>query len=88
MLFQYSPSLLSPYFTLGKGKKLFQDQERLIIKHVFYSKASQREIIELTKIPQQTVSRVVKSLFDKDVFTQEHKSSDGSRGSTWLQLTV
>lgn len=86
MLFQYSPSLLSPYFTLGKGKKLFQDQERLIIKHVFYSKASQREIIELTKIPQQTVSRVVKSLFDKDVFTQEHKSSDGSRGQPGYNL--
>ena len=86
MLSQYTPKLLSSYFSLGKGQKLFQEQERLIIKHAFFSNVSQREIIELTKIPQQTVSRVVKSLLERQVLVQQHKPLDGSRGQPGYNL--
>jgi len=83
----YTPSLLTPYFTLGKGKKLFQEQERLIINSTFFKASTQREIIEETKIPQQTISRIVKSLLDRSVLIQTSKESSGERGQPgfWLE---
>ncbi len=80
MLSFYHHSLLSPDFELGKGNKLFQDQERLVINHVFFASPNQKEIVELTKIPQQTISRIVKSLVEKKVFIQSSRESTGSRG--------
>lgn len=80
MLSSFERSLLSPNFRLGKGKKLFQEQERLVIKHAFFSSATQRDIIDQTKIPQQTISRIVKSLLERKVLQQISRESDGSRG--------
>ncbi len=80
MLSSFEHSLLSSKFKLGKGNKLFQDQERLVIKHAFFTSDTQRQIIDKTRIPQQTVSRIVKSLLDKEVLKQATKISTGSRG--------
>lgn len=80
MLSSFEHSLLSSKFKLGKGNKLFQDQERLVIKHAFFSSATQRQIIDKTRIPQQTISRIVKSLLEKEVLKQGTKLSTGSRG--------
>jgi len=83
----YTPSLLTPYFTLGKGDKIFQDQERLITKSAFFKASTQREIIDETKIPQQTMSRIVKSLLDRNVLLQTSRESIGGRGQPgfWLE---
>lgn len=80
MLSSFEHSLLSSKFKLGKGNKLFQDQERLVLKHAFFSSATQRQIIDKTRIPQQTISRIVKSLLEKEVLKQASKISTGSRG--------
>lgn len=83
----FEHSLLTPYFALGKGKKLFQEQERRIINMAFYGPATQREIIQETKIPQQTMSRLVKSLLERQVLLQTTRESSGSRGQPgfWLE---
>lgn len=80
MLASFEHSLLSSKFKLGKGNKLFQEQERLVIKHAFFSSATQRQIVDKTRIPQQTISRIVKSLLEKKVLKQGTKLSTGSRG--------
>ena len=79
--------LLTSYFSLGKGKKLFQEQERLIINSAFYKASTQREIIDNTKIPQQTISRLVKSLLERNVLSQSSRASSGGRGQPgfWLE---
>jgi predicted NBD/HSP70 family sugar kinase len=82
----FKHTLLTPNFSLGKGKKLFQDQERLIINLAFYHAASQREIVTKTKIPQQTISRLVKSLLDRNAICQTSKAPSGSRGQPGYYL--
>jgi predicted NBD/HSP70 family sugar kinase len=63
--------LLRSGFTLGKGEKLFQDIERDIIRVVFWEKmVTQSRIVCSTKIPQQTVSRLLKSLTQQQVLIQ------------------
>lgn len=74
-------------FALGKGDKLFQDSERDILKLVFWShNISQRSIVNTTKIPQQTVSRLVKNLLDKEVLYQTDRISSTSRGNPSFEL--
>lgn len=55
-------------FELSKGGKLFQDIERDIIKVVFWERRiTQSQLVAATKIPQQTVSRLLKSLTQNKV---------------------
>ncbi|MEI8663929.1 helix-turn-helix domain-containing protein [Pseudoalteromonas sp. B28] len=64
-------NLLRSGFELGKGEKLFQDIERDIIKVVFWEKCvTQSHIVSATRIPQQTVSRLLKSLTQHGVIVQ------------------
>ena len=68
-------------FSLGKGGKLFQTNERLILNQIFWgTEITQRQIIDITKIPQQTASRLIKSLLNKKAVVQSTRRSDGSRG--------
>lgn len=74
-------------FELGKGGKLFQDTEREVLQLVFWSKnVNQRTIVETTKIPQQTVSRMVKSLLERGVLCQTDRISSTSRGNPSFDL--
>ncbi|MBA6340428.1 ROK family transcriptional regulator [Colwellia sp. MB02u-10] len=74
-------------FELSKGGKLFQDAEREVLKLVFWSKnVNQRTIVETTKIPQQTVSRMVKNLLDRGVLCQTDRVSSTSRGNPSFDL--
>lgn len=74
-------------FELGKGGKLFQDSERDILKLVFWSQnVSQRSIVDTTKIPQQTVSRMVNNLLDREVLYQTDRVSSTSRGNPSFEL--
>jgi predicted NBD/HSP70 family sugar kinase len=86
MLSSFESSLLSPNYQLDKGEKLFQDNERRIINFAFFSSLTQRQIIDETKIPQQTVSRIVKSLFARDVLLQREREATGSRGQPGYRL--
>ncbi len=68
-------------FKLGKGGKLFQTNDRLILNQIFWGEdVTQRQIIDTTKIPQQTASRLIKALLDKKAVIQVERKSDGSRG--------
>ena len=61
-------ALLRSAFTLSKGEKLLQDNPRAIVREVFWnSDLTQREISSRTKIPQQTVSRLVNALIEQGV---------------------
>ena len=74
-------------FELSKGGKLFQDAEREVLKLVFWSKnVNQRTIVETTKIPQQTVSRMVKNLLDRGILCQTDRISSTSRGNPSFDL--
>ncbi|MBU2877353.1 MULTISPECIES: ROK family transcriptional regulator [Aliiglaciecola] len=74
-------------FKLGKGGKLFQDNERDVLKLVFWSKnVNQRTIVDATKIPQQSVSRLVKNLLEKGVLLQTDRISSSSRGNPSFEL--
>jgi len=76
-------------FELGKGGKLFQDAERDILKLVFWSKnVNQKTIVEATKIPQQTVSRLVKNLLERGILYQTDRISSTSRGNPSFDLEV
>lgn len=80
MLRMFSPELLRPHFELGKGDKLFQDVERIVIKQVFWESAcNQRTIMENTGIPQQTVSRTVKSLIERNILQNKKEVPEGKR---------
>ena len=71
MMSIFNSQLLRPGFTLGKGQKLFQDIEREIIRAVFWEKCvTQSQLVTMTKIPQQTVSRLLKSLMQSGVLLQ------------------
>ncbi len=80
MLYSFEHTLLNSNFKLGKGSKLFQEQERLVINNAFFFSSTQREIINKTKIPQQTISRIVKSLIKRNILKQGNRKSNGSRG--------
>lgn len=83
MLRTFSPDLLRPNFELGKGDKLFQDVERIVIKQVFWESAcNQRTIVENTGIPQQTVSRTVKSLIERNILQNASDSPESKRRQT------
>ena len=57
--------LLRGNFELGKGEKLLQDNPKAIVKEVFWTHGiTQRAISVATKIPQQTVSRLVITLIE------------------------
>ena len=87
MLSSKNSSHLRSQFELNKGGKLFQDSEREILKLVFWSKnVNQRTIVDTTKIPQQTVSRMVKNLLDRQVLCQTDRVSSGSRGNPSFEL--
>jgi predicted NBD/HSP70 family sugar kinase len=74
-------------FELGKSGKLFQDSEREILKLVFWSpNVTQRTIVDTTKVPQQTVSRMVKNLMDRGVLNQTDRISSTSRGNPSFEL--
>jgi len=86
MLSTKNSTYLRSHFELSKGK-LFQDSEREILKLVFWGRnINQRVIVDTTKIPQQTVSRVVKSLLDRGVLYQTDRISSSSRGNPSFEL--
>ncbi len=75
--------LLRSAFTLGKGDKLLQDNQTAIVKEVFWTHGiTQREISSRTKIPQQTVSRLVNSLVEDGLI---HSVSDSGKPSSGLE---
>ena len=86
MLSSFDYKLLGSNFKLGKGKKLFQESERKIINHAFFSSSTQSQIIEKTKVSQQTTSRLVKALFEQGVLHQTSRTSTGSRGQPGYHL--
>lgn len=68
-------------FELGKGKKLFQANERVFLNQIFYNHSvTQKKIIITTKTPQQTASRLINGLIDKGAIEQVERKPDGSRG--------
>jgi len=80
MLAYKHAQLLRSGFELGKGDKFFQDNDRAILKAIFWHEdVTQVRISELTKIPQQTVSRLVKALMAKDVIRPTDGSTQSSR---------
>ena len=75
--------LLRSAFTLGKGDKLLQDNPKAIVKEIFWTHGiTQREISSRTKIPQQTVSRLVNSLVEDGLV---HSVSDSGKPSSGLE---
>lgn len=73
--------LLRQAFTLGKGDKLLQDNPKAIVKEVFWTPGiTQREISAITKIPQQSVSRLVNSLVDEGIIQGVEEASKSSSG--------
>ena len=79
--------LLRPAFTLGKGDKLFQDNERAILKQAFWGEGmTQSKIAEITKIPQQTMSRIVKSLVERGTLYQSDELIYSARGKPGYSL--
>ncbi|WP_158973051.1 ROK family transcriptional regulator [Paraglaciecola sp. L3A3] len=87
MLSSDSDSLLRAGFELGKGQKLFQDAEREILRLVFWTdNVTQSRIVDVTGIPQQTVSRSVKSLIERGVLQQSERTSANARGKPGFEL--
>lgn len=81
MLASNNSDLLSERFELGKGGKLFQDAEREVLKLVFWGEGvTQSRVVEVTRIPQQTVSRIVKGLIAKGALTNSDRLYPNSRG--------
>nr|WP_176582458.1 ROK family transcriptional regulator [Salinimonas sediminis] len=73
-------------FTLGKGEKLLQDNPRDIVRQVFWHhNITQRAISEATKIPQQTVSRLVNGLLEQGIL-QSSEDTHCSRGKVSFGL--
>lgn len=71
-------ALLRPGFHLGKGGKLFQDTERDILRTVFwYPGTTQAGLSEKNRIPQQTMSRLVKGLIEEGVLKAGELVSGG-----------
>ncbi|MDU0354324.1 ROK family transcriptional regulator [Paraglaciecola aquimarina] len=87
MLSSDSNSVLRAGFVLGKGNKLLQDAEREILRLVFWGDdVTQSRIVDVTGIPQQTVSRSVKSLIERGVLEQSEKSAATARGKPGFEL--
>ena len=80
---------LRQHFRLGKGGKLFQANNRHILKQIFLADAiTQRQICEATRIPQQTASRLINGLIDEQIIVQTERPSDGSRGQPGYYLNL
>lgn len=87
MLAYNDKNLLRASFKLGKGDKLFQENERAILKHIFWNKGiTQSHISEATKIPQQTISRMVKSLIELGALRQTSSATFTARGKPGINL--
>jgi predicted NBD/HSP70 family sugar kinase len=81
--------LLRSGFSLGKGNKLFQDIERDIIRVVFWDKmVTQSSIVSATKIPQQTVSRLLKTLTQNGVLLQTETLLPNPKGKPGVGITL
>ncbi|PKH33617.1 ROK family protein [Shewanella sp. ALD9] len=81
--------LLRSGFSLGKGNKLFQDIERDIIRVVFWDKmVTQSSIVSATKIPQQTVSRLLKTLTQNGVLLQTETLLPNPKGKPGFGITL
>lgn len=80
--------LLRSAFTVSKGDKLLPDNPRAIVREVFWNmNTTQSKIAEQTQIPQQTVSRLVKSLIEQGVLRvneekEERIATKSSRGKS------
>ena len=73
--------MLRGAFALGKGDKLLQDNPKAIVKEVFWTHGiTQRAISNSTKIPQQTVSRLVNTLIEDDLIRSIGGSGKASAG--------
>lgn len=87
MLAYNDKHLLRASFKLGKGGKLFQHNERAILKHVFWNEGvTQSQLAEVTKIPQQTMSRMVKSLIELGALNQTDTTISSARGKPGTSL--
>ncbi|MFP3425246.1 ROK family transcriptional regulator [Pseudoalteromonas sp. SIMBA_162] len=81
--------LLRSGFELGKGDKLFQDIERDIIKVVFWEQyVTQSHIVSATRIPQQTVSRLLKSLTQHGVIVQTDTLIPNKKGKPGFGIAL
>ena len=81
--------LLRSGFELGKGDKLFQDIERDIIKVVFWEQCvTQSHIVSATRIPQQTVSRLLKSLTQHGVIMQTDTLIPNKKGKPGFGIAL
>ena len=68
-------------FTIGKGGKLFQHSERAILEQVFWnSEMTQSRISEATRIPQQTMSRLVKTMLERGEIRNTETLVQSARG--------
>lgn len=82
-------NLLRSGFELGKGDKLFQDIERDIIKVVFWEQCvTQSHIVSATRIPQQTVSRLLKSLTQHGVIMQTDTLIPNKKGKPGFGIAI
>ncbi|MDC9520087.1 ROK family transcriptional regulator [Pseudoalteromonas sp. Angola-31] len=82
-------NLLRSGFELGKGDKLFQDIERDIIKVVFCEQCvTQSHIVSATRIPQQTVSRLLKSLTQHGVIMQTDTLIPNKKGKPGFGIAL
>ena len=82
-------NLLRSGFELGKGGKLFQDIERDIIKVVFWEQCvTQSHIVSATRIPQQTVSRLLKSLTQHGVIMQTDTLIPNKKGKPGFGIAL
>ncbi|MCK8096624.1 ROK family transcriptional regulator [Pseudoalteromonas sp. 1CM17D] len=82
-------NLLRSGFELGKGDKLFQDIERDIIKVVFWEQCvTQSHIVSATRIPQQTVSRLLKSLTQHGVIMQTDTLIPNKKGKPGFGIAL
>ena len=76
-------------FVLGKGEKLFQDNERAILKQIFWNHdTTQSRLADVTKTPQQTMSRLVKSLMEKGAVQQTEDLIQSVRGKPGYRLKL
>lgn len=87
MLSSKNSHLLRNGFELIKGDKLFQDVERDILRLIFWADdMTQARIVEATKIPQQTVSRLINALIEKGALKQTSKVVQSTRGKPSFEL--
>lgn len=86
---QQNHQLFKNNFTLGKGDKLFQDNERAILKQIFWrDDMTQSRLSDITKTPQQTMSRLIKALIEKGVVKQTDELIQSVRGKPAYRLKL